>query len=93
MKIIFAYTDTNEREAILNKQKDKYLIEERNIMTGNFLVFSDVKPLEIELSEVKDDVNDVAELTTITAMDKDELAEMLVFALQRIDELEARLDG
>lgn len=40
-----------------------------------------------------EDVNDVAELTTITAMDKDELAEMLVYALQRIDELEARING
>jgi hypothetical protein len=40
-----------------------------------------------------EDVNDVAELTTIVAMDKDELAEMLVYALQRIDELEARMNG
>lgn len=39
------------------------------------------------------DVNDVAELTTIVAMDKDELAEMLVYALQKIDELEGRLNG
>lgn len=40
-----------------------------------------------------DDMNAVAELTTITSMDKDELAEMLVFALQKIDELEERIDG
>lgn len=40
-----------------------------------------------------EDVNDVAELTTITAMDKDELAEMLVYALQRIDELEEMING
>lgn len=40
-----------------------------------------------------EDVNATAELTAITAMDKDELAEMLVFALTRIDELEARLNG
>ena len=40
-----------------------------------------------------EDVNDVAELTTIVAMDKDEIAEMLVYALQRIDELEARING
>ena len=89
----FEYTNGEVRESIIQSNKDKYLIEERNIMTGNFLVFSDVKPLEIELSEVKDDVNDVAELTTIVAMDKDEIAEMLVYALQRIDELEARING
>lgn len=40
-----------------------------------------------------EDVNGVAEMTTIVAMDKDDLAEMLVYALQRIDELEERLDG
>lgn len=40
-----------------------------------------------------EDVNDVAEFTTITAMDKDEIAEMLVYALRRIDDLEARLNG
>ena len=40
-----------------------------------------------------EDVNDVAELTTIVAMDKDELAEMLVYALQRIDELEEMING
>lgn len=39
------------------------------------------------------DVNNVAELTTIVAMDKDELAEMLVYALQRIEELEAIING
>lgn len=40
-----------------------------------------------------EDVNDVAEFATITAMDKDEIAEMLVYALQRLDALEERLDG
>lgn len=40
-----------------------------------------------------EDINDVAELTTLTSMDKDEVAEMLVYALQRIDELEARING
>lgn len=38
------------------------------------------------------DVNDVAEFATIMAMDKDEIAEMLVYALQRIDELEAKIN-
>lgn len=42
---------------------------------------------------LQEDVNDVAELTTIVAMDKDDLAEMLVYALQKIDELEGRLNG
>lgn len=40
-----------------------------------------------------EDVNIVADLTIITALDKDELAETLVFALQRIDELEGKING
>lgn len=40
-----------------------------------------------------EDVNTVAEIATINALDKEELAEMLVYALQRIDELEGRLNG
>lgn len=40
-----------------------------------------------------EDLNATAEFATITAMDKDEIAEMLVYALQKIDELEARLNG
>lgn len=42
---------------------------------------------------LQEDVNDVAELTTMVAMDKDDIAEMLVYALQKIDELEGRLNG
>lgn len=42
---------------------------------------------------IVEDVNDMAQLTTITAMDKDELAGMLVYALQRIDELEVMING
>lgn len=92
MEHVFEYNSLDEREYIVENNIGKYLIEEKNIREGNFLVFSDVKPLEIELLEVKDDVNDVAELTTMIAMDKDELAEMLVYALQKIDELEERLN-
>lgn len=46
-----------------------------------------------ENTPIIEDVNDVAEFATIIATDKDEIAEMLVYALQRIDELEGRLDG
>ena len=35
----------------------------------------------------------MAELTTLAATDKDDIAEMLVYALQKIDELEGRLNG
>lgn len=47
----------------------------------------------IKTDLLQEDVNDVAELTTMVAMDKDDIAEMLVYALQKIDELEGRLNG
>ena len=87
------YANKEERDFILQQYKDKYLIAEKNIKEGNFLIFTDVKPIEISITELNQDINDVAELTTIVAMDKDEIAEMLVYALQRIDELEARING
>lgn len=40
-----------------------------------------------------DDVDTVADLVATTSIDKDELAEMLVYAMQRIDELEVKLNG
>ncbi|MGE6604851.1 hypothetical protein ACQKEY_24545 [Lysinibacillus fusiformis] len=35
------YYTTEEREQLLNKFSNKFLIEERNITEGNYLVFSD----------------------------------------------------
>ncbi|WP_324824974.1 hypothetical protein [Sinanaerobacter sp. ZZT-01] len=40
-----------------------------------------------------EDLESVAELTTFTSMDKDEIAEALVMALQRIDKLEEKING
>lgn len=92
MEYVFQYDTEEERTRLLGGNSEKYLIIEKNITEGNFLVFTDIKPTEIEILELTEDVNDVAELTTITAMDKDELAEMLVYALQRIDELEVLIN-
>lgn len=86
------YTNKDERNSILEKHKDKYLIKEKNISDGSFLIFTNIKPIELGISELNRDINNVAELTTIVAMDKDDIAEMLVYALQKIDELEGRLN-
>lgn len=42
---------------------------------------------------VKVDLNETAEFATMNALDKDELAEMLVFALEKIAELEGKING
>lgn len=49
MQITIEYTNQQEREQILEEHQDKYLIEEKNITEGNFLVFSTVKPIESEI--------------------------------------------
>lgn len=49
----YEYTTQEERTSILESNQDKYLIEEKNIREGNFLVFTDVKPLEVEITELK----------------------------------------
>lgn len=47
-----------------------------------------------ESTEVlKLDINDVAEITVLNAMDKDDLAEMVIYCLSKIDELGGRLNG
>lgn len=53
MKYIFEYTSPEQRVTIIAENNDKYLIVEKNIREGNFLVFTDVKPVEIEIEELK----------------------------------------
>jgi hypothetical protein len=33
------------------------LIEEKNIREGNFLIFTDVKPIEVEIEELKQTID------------------------------------
>lgn len=47
------YKTIEERELIVNENKDKFLVEEINIQEGNFLVFSDTKPFSLEIEEMK----------------------------------------
>jgi hypothetical protein len=45
MNTIFQYKDAVERAAIVSQNTDKFLIEEQNIIEGNFLIFTDKKPV------------------------------------------------
>lgn len=45
----FEYSDEAERFALLEAHADKYIVEERNITEGNFLVFTDVQPFHLEV--------------------------------------------
>ena len=54
MNYKYQYTDSIDRQTIIDSHKDKILIEEQNITEGNFLIFSDIKPLENQLQEQQD---------------------------------------
>ncbi|NEZ47217.1 hypothetical protein FDF74_08345 [Clostridium niameyense] len=56
------YANDEEKKVILLKNKDKYLIEEQNLVNGNFLIFSNVPVLENEYNLIleKSDLEKVA---------------------------------
>lgn len=61
MKIKFQYFTNSEREEIINNNSSLYLIEEQNIIDGNFLIFSD-SPLDDRKNVVlpEEEYNDIS---------------------------------
>jgi len=57
MQYKFEYTDVNTRELLINSNSTKVLIEEQMITEGNFLIFSDEKPLVGQLQELNNTSN------------------------------------
>lgn len=54
MSIYRIQFDTEEkRESLLVEHADKYLIEEARLFEGNFLIFTDVSPVEADIKELK----------------------------------------
>ncbi|PKL00077.1 MAG: hypothetical protein CVV56_08155 [Tenericutes bacterium HGW-Tenericutes-1] len=51
------YNTQEERNVIVNKNLSLFLIEEQNITEGNFLVFSDLKPLELLLNDIRNNTD------------------------------------
>lgn len=49
----FQFSTEEERSAILENHSDKYLIEEERLFEGNFLTLTDVKPIEVEIEEIR----------------------------------------
>lgn len=78
MIIKIQYTDQTDRQNKIDANKDKILIEEQNIIDGNFLIFSDVKPLETQVSELQQD--------NLILMDA------LATSFEKILQLEAKID-
>lgn len=48
------YTDSTDRQAKLTANADKFLIEEQNITEGNFLIFTDIEPVDSKVTGLQD---------------------------------------
>lgn len=66
MLIKIQYANESERNRIIELNLDKFLVEEQNIVEGNFFIFSDVKPLENQVADLQDNqltiMNAIADL-------------------------------
>ena len=66
MELTFEYITSSDRDIILNENKENYLIAEKNIREGNFLVFTTIKPIVVELNELKNKSNMLEQQLQIT---------------------------
>lgn len=76
----FEYKDLEERELIVSQNTDKYLIEEQNIIDGNFLIFSNEKPKPIEIIPTPEELlnTEVKELKARLDSTEDALLELIL---------------
>lgn len=65
----YQFTDSASKQTIINAHKDKILIEEQNITEGNFLIFSDEKPIEYQVKDLQTNqliiMNAIADLYSV----------------------------
>lgn len=55
MNVKIQYSDHVDRQAKIDANKDKFLVEEQNITEGNFLIFSDAKSIEEQVIQLQKD--------------------------------------
>jgi|LSQX01.2.fsa_nt_gb hypothetical protein len=53
----FQYENQEERNQLIQSNSDKYLIEEQNIIDGNFLIFTDTPRLEDNIQDIKNNTD------------------------------------
>lgn len=54
MKFIYQYQTDAERQDIIEKNTEKVLIEERNILEGNYLIFVDIAEADLLIQLVNE---------------------------------------
>ena len=57
MRKTITYSTPEERETIIQENQDLILVEEHNLVTGNFLVFEDERKKPSSIEEVNDKVD------------------------------------
>lgn len=56
MIIKIEYITNEDRQNILESNKDKYLVEEQNVIEGNFLIFNSEKPLIEQITSLENEL-------------------------------------
>lgn len=72
MTYSFQYQNDTDKQNIVNENSNKFLIEVKNLFTGNFLIFSDVQP-QVQTQIITEPLD----LTRITNLEN-ENAQMLL---------------
>lgn len=71
----YEYKDNDERQALIEKNKTLFLIEEQNITEGNFLVFCDTQPVQQQVQVIvkEDDLEELKQKQTLMQKAIDDL--------------------
>lgn len=83
MKLKLQYYEEEERQELIDKNKDKFLVEELIVYDGNFLVFDTEKPSEQNLIEMKRVLKELEE-SIKESKEKSELIESALIELASI---------
>ena len=57
MKYKYQFTDDTSKQSIIDTHSDKYLIEEDHHIDGNYLIFSDIKPIDVQLQDIQNNTD------------------------------------
>ncbi len=68
------YTTSDERQTIIDQNKELFLIEEQNISDGNFLIFDESRPIQYQLRTIE-------EITMQSAINTEYVASLIELGL------------
>jgi len=57
MELKIQYTNDTDKQTIINANSDKFLIKDEALICGKFLTFSDIKPIENIMNDIKNNTD------------------------------------